>query len=86
MNSTSKLSLSGIINVNRPGKSISSSQQILPNLQLQSLRQRMTKAAGIYKDNLKLFERLSSTKTTIPTLGELKQRQKSKEQIKKKLL
>ena len=48
------------------------SQQTLPNLQLSSMRDRFSKASDVYKTNLKLYNRLSNTKSTVPTVSELR--------------
>jgi hypothetical protein len=36
------------------------------------MKVRVNKAADIYKDNLRLYQRLMKTKTTIPTIEQLK--------------
>ena len=48
------------------------SHDILPKLQINSMKTRVNKAADIYKDNLRMYQRLMMTKSTIPTVEELK--------------
>jgi len=39
------------------------------------MRERINKASDIYHDNLKLYSRLSNTKSTIPTVEVLKKKE-----------
>ena len=41
---------------------------MLPTLRVTAMRQKMSKAIDLYSENLKLYNKLSSTKTTLPTL------------------
>ncbi len=45
----------------------------------------MSKASDLYASNLKLYNKLSSTKTTIPTLEQLKEKQLKNIILKKRL-
>ena len=44
------------------------SQHMLPELHVKNVRQRVNKAYNLYTDNLKIYQRLSNTKSTIPSL------------------
>ena len=43
------------------------SQQVLPKLQLNSMRSRVKNQTDIFEDNLKLYQKLKDTKPRIPT-------------------
>jgi hypothetical protein len=44
------------------------SQQILPELHATNARNRVNKAYNLYNDNMKIYERLTKVKSTIPSL------------------
>jgi regulator of replication initiation timing len=58
---------------------------VLPKLQINSMKTRVNKAADIYKDNLRLYQRLMKTKSTIPTVEELKVINLEKDRLKQRI-
>lgn len=44
------------------------SQKVLPDLLVQSMRQRASRAYNLYSDNQKIYSRLTNTKSTIPSV------------------
>lgn len=49
------------------------------------MKTRVNKAADIYKDNLRLYQRLIKTKSTIPTVEELKVINIEKDRLKQRI-
>ena len=49
------------------------------------MKTRVNKAADIYKDNLRLYQRLMKTKSTIPTVEELKVINLEKDRLKQRI-
>jgi hypothetical protein len=63
----------------------SGSQLILPKLRINSLRQRMSKAHDINEDNMKLLNRLNSTKLTVPSIEEVRKEEMRNSTLKLRL-
>lgn len=49
------------------------------------MRERIHKASDIYVNNLKLYNRLSNTKSTIPTIEVLKKKEQKNSVLKQRL-
>ena len=49
------------------------------------MRNRVSRASDIYSNNIKLYQRLSNTKTTIPTIENLIVRDNNRQVIKNRL-
>lgn len=61
------------------------SQKILPDLQVQSMRKRAFKAFNMYSENIKMYNRLTNTKSTIPSVEALMKQGQKREKILKSI-
>ena len=75
----------GVIGMAGLNSSTNQSQQILPELQISSMRQRVSKAYNLYNDNLKLYDRLSNTKSTLPKLEKMIRKQNDHDKLLKRI-
>ena len=75
---------SSLQNLDKRGGSLVS-PGMFPNLQIASMRNRVSKASNIYTSNIKMYQRLSNAKTTIPTIENLIVRDNNREIIKSRL-